>query len=283
MSSSTAELFQAIAAQVGDILDYCIRENNPDTGDRFAGMIQNAKTYFEPSISALPEHRQANFFDEAVARTVLQKAADFGKPGSNDQAVLVRLTLAMLYGPEMRKPSGLINLRALLDQAAAKLTAIRTRVVEWIAEDAQSSSDEDEGVLERDLADLGYFANVGCFLAGLYEELQKSSSYQLAEDLMAAGLFGMRLIADTIRVDKANIILPSLREILFLVAFAWLADSDGFFFQQLLGRGDLQEIGYWHERLSDFFHTWEWEDLDYRNKISREIGHFATALSVGSE
>lgn len=206
---------------------------------------------------------------------VLQRAADVAKHGSSEQAALIKLTLTMLYGPEMLKPAGWIRLPAFLDQAGARLMALRTRIVDWIAEDGETV---DEGE-ERDLRDLAIFVNVGSFMAGLYSPLQQSSSWQLAEDLRAAGLFGLRLIADTIRVDKANAILPSLREILFQVAFAWLADSDGFFVSELMSRGDLEEIRYWHQRLFDFFHTWECEDLEYKNKIGREIGHFATALN----
>lgn len=43
MASSTAELFQDIADQVGVILDYYFGEHDTDRAPEFAGMIQNAK------------------------------------------------------------------------------------------------------------------------------------------------------------------------------------------------------------------------------------------------
>ncbi|KAK7697256.1 hypothetical protein SLS64_013741 [Diaporthe eres] len=271
MSISTARLFREIYDQVRDALDYYLGENNPDSAAKFAGTVQLAKGDFEVGISALPEQRQANFFNEAVAKVVLQKAADVAVHGSGEQAALLELTLAMLYGPKMQKPADWISLSVFLDEAAARLMAVRTRIVDFIGEGGQ--------VIDEDARrDFEVFDNLGCFMAGLYAQLQ-NSSYQLAADLRAAGRFGLRLIADTIRVDKANTILPSAREVLFNVAFAWLAESDGFFVNELKWNENMQEIIYWHERMYGFFCTWQWQDFEYADKISNEIGRFAEALS----
>lgn len=226
MSSSTASLFREIQDQVRDALDYYMSENNPDSAAKFADMIQLVKENFAVRVSALPEQRQANFFNEAVAKVVLQKAADVAVHGSSEQALLLKFTLAMLYGPKTQEPTDWINLGVFLDEAAARLTAVKTRIVDFIAE-------SDQVVDEGTRRDFEVFENLGCFMAGLYAQLQKSSLYQLAEDMRAAGRFGLHLIAHAIRVDKANTILPSTRERLFLVIFAWLADSDGSFVLEL--------------------------------------------------
>lgn len=272
MSSSTANLFREIYDQARDALDYYMGENNPDSAAKFADMVQLVKESFGERISTLPEQGQANLFNEAVAKVVLQKAADVAVHGSSEQDTLLQLTLTMLYGPKMQKPTDWIRLGVFLDEAAARLMAVRTRIMDWIAEGSQVTSDDTR-------RDFEVFENLGCFMAGLYAELQKSSSYQLAEDLRAAGRFGLRLIADAIRVDKANTISPPAREVLFLVAFAWLAESDGFFVNELKWRENLQEIQYWHERLFDFFRTWEYNNFGYVDKIGKEIGRFAEALS----
>lgn len=272
MSSSTANLFREIQDQVRDALDFYMGENNPDSAAKFAGMIQLVKESFAVRVSALPEQRQANFFNEAVAKVVLQKAADVAVHGSSEQASLLKFTLTMLYGPKMQKPTDMISLGMFLNEATARLTAVRTRIMHFITEGGQV-------VDEATRRDVEVFENLACFMASLYAQLQKSTEYQLAEDLRAAGRFGLRLIAHIIRVDKANTMLPSMREKMFLVAFAWLADSDGFFFRELRWRENWREMGYWHERLFDFFQTWQWEDFRYADKISGEIGRFAKALS----
>lgn len=272
MSSMTAELFGDIYTQARDVVDQFMNENDTENAAEFAGIIQLAKANFEVSISALPEHHQANFFDKAVARVVLQKAADVAAHGSNKQAALLKLTLAILYGPEMLKPTNWMHLGVFLDEAAVRLLVVKTRIVDWIVEDDQE--------IDADTwRDFRVYANLGFFMASLYGELQKSTSWQLAQDLKAIGHFGLRLIAETVRVDKANFILPQMREILFLVVFAWLADSSGFFVNELIRRENLQEIRYLHDRLCDFFDTWYWKDVDYKDKISKEVGRFATALS----
>lgn len=268
----TAELFGDIHTQVRDVVDLFMNENDTENAAEFAGIIQLAKANFEVSISALPENHQADFFDKAVARVVLQKAADVAAHGSHEQAALIKLTLAILYGPEMLKPTNWCHLSLFLDEAAVRLMAVKTRIVDWIMEDGQT--------MDADTwRDFRVYANLGSFMASLYGELQKSTSWQLAQDLRAIGHFGLRLIAETVRVDKTNFILPNMREILFLVVFAWLADSSGFFVNELIRREDLQEIRYWHERLRDFFDTWYWKDVEYKDKISKEVGRFAMALS----
>lgn len=272
MSSMTAELFGDIHTQVRDVVDLYMNENDTESAAEFAGIIQLAKANFEVSISALPENHQADFFDKAVARVVLQKAADVAAHGSNEQAALIKLTLAILYGPEMLKPTNWCHLSVFLDEAAVRLMAVKTRIVDWIMEDDQK--------IDADTwRDFRVYANLGFFAASLYGELQKSTSWLLAQDLRAIGHFGLRLIAETVRVDKANFILPNMREILFLVVFAWLANSSGFFVNELIRRENLQEIRYWHQRFCDFFDTWYWKDVDYREKISKEVGRFALALS----
>lgn len=235
-------------------------------------MIQLVKEDFEVRISTIPEQRQANLFNEAVAKVVLQKAADVAVHGSSEQATLLKLTLTMLYGTKIHKPAEWISLGVFLDEAAARLMAVRTRIVVFIAEGGQVIDEDARRAFE-------VFENLGCFMAGLYAQLQNSSSCQLAEDIRASGRFGLRLIADTTRVDKANTILPSVRELLFNVALSWLAESDGFFVSELKWNENPQEIFFWHERLYDFFCTWRWEDFEYADKISTEIGRFAETIS----
>lgn len=272
MSSSSANLFREIHDQVRDALDYYMGESNPDSAAKFAGMIQHAKENFQVSISTLPEQRQANFFNEAVALVVLQKAADVAIHGSSEQAALLKLTLTLLYGPKMEKPADWIRLGVFLDEAGARLMAVRTKIVDRIAEGGQ--------MIDQDLRqDFKVFENIGTFMAGLYAQLQRSTSYQLAEDLRAAGRFGLRLIADIIHVDKVNTIFPRVREMLFLVVFAWLAESDGFFFRELRWHENWQEIRCWHERFSDFLRTWQWTDVEYADKIRKEVGRFAGPLA----
>ncbi|KAG6362510.1 hypothetical protein INS49_007602 [Diaporthe citri] len=167
MSSSTANLFREIYDQVRDALDFYMGENNPDSAAKFAGMVKHAKENSEEWIPALPEQRQANLFNEAVAKVVLQKAADAAAHGGSEQAALLKLTLVMLYGPKMEKPADWISLGVFIDEAAARLMAVRARIVDWIAEGGQ--------VIDGDTRrDLEVFENLGCFIAGLYAELQKS-------------------------------------------------------------------------------------------------------------
>lgn len=270
--SMTAELFGDIHAQVRDVVDLYMAESDTESAAEFAEIIQLSKANFGESISALPEDHQANFFEKAVARVVLQKAADVAAHGSDEQAALLKLVLTIHYGPEMLKPTNWAHLGVFLDEAAVRLLAVKTRIVDCIVENNQE--------IDADTwRDFRVYANLGFFIASLYAELQKSTSWQLAQDLRAVGHFGLRLIAETVRVDKADFILPQMREILFLVVFAWLAHSNGFFVNELVRRDNLQEIRYWHERLCDFFDTWHWNDMSYRDKISKELGHFAMALS----
>lgn len=266
MSSSKANLFRDICNQVRDIVDLYIGENSSENAAEFAGMIQLAKANFAASISTLPEQLRANFFNEAVARVVLEKVADVTKNGSN--GALLNLTLTMLYGPEMQEPTDWINLGVFLDEATARLTVVRTRIMDWLVEGGG-------GFVRQDLR---IYEHLGCFMAGLFTELQESGASQLAEDLRAAGGLGMRIIADTVRVHKANIIPPALRETPFLVAFAWLADSDGYFVKELVRADDMQEIRFWHEQFLDFLRRWEWTDADFAVKVSREVGRFSEAL-----
>lgn len=268
----TAELFGDINSQVRGVVEIFVDEHDLGNASEFAGIIQLAKANFEESISALPEHHQANFFNKAVAQVVLRKVADVAVYGNNEQAALVKLTIAMLYGPDMLKPTSWISLGVFLDEAAIRLTAVKTRIVDWAVEEGQK--------MDADTwRDFRVYVKLGVFMASLYAELQKSTSWQLAEDLRAAGLFGLRLIAETVRVDKANIIVPNMREILFLVAFVWLAESDGYFVNELTRQKNVEEIRYWHERFCDFLDKWDWQNVKFTDKVSREVRRFAVALS----
>lgn len=278
MSSSYAELFGRVLAEVRDLVDFYVGEDKPNSAAEFASKIHAAKEDFEADIADLPDPRQANFFNEAVARAVLSRAAYDAVNGSDDQAVLLKLTLAMLYGPGMLRPSGWISLGVFLDDAVAMLLDYRTHIVAWIAGGGQE-------VDEATRRNFRVYENVGCFVAGLWAALQAATSWHLAEDLRTAGRFGRRLISDILMVDEGSTILYPMREILFSVPFAWIVDSKGFFVHELFrtGDGDLREVRLWCERLGDFFVTWQCRDRDYKERVSKEIRRFDVLLSLNSE
>lgn len=244
MSSSSGRLFQEVHKQVRDVVDRFMEENNPENASEFSGLLELTKRNFEDKISALPERHQATFFDEVVSRVVLQKAADVAAPRSNEQCALLKLTLTMLYGPKVLKPSGLISLVPLIDEATAKITAVGTRLVTWFAE---------KGPLDdRVRHDFRVYEKLGCFMAGLYAELQDSPFWEHADDHRAIGLFGLDLISNVIYVDQAQILFLPMRCYLFRVVFTWLAESEGFFFQELMRREDLLQMYYWLDRFEHF-------------------------------
>ncbi|KAH8787974.1 hypothetical protein F5883DRAFT_634877 [Diaporthe sp. PMI_573] len=105
-----------------------------------AGFLQISKANHAERISALPEVDQANLFDKAVARAVVQKVVDgIPKPSLIG---LLELLYKILYGPGVPKPDGTLSLEALIDEAEAKLLIIRTKLVSWLREHEKLEEDE---------------------------------------------------------------------------------------------------------------------------------------------
>lgn len=235
--------------------------------------MQGLKEEFEREIADLPDPPRADFFDRAVARTILEMVAS----GAN-QTSLSSLNQAILYGPGMRQPSGLVDLGVFLDVAEAMIINARTYIVAWLVRDGQKVDRTMQTAFE-------VYEKVGLFVAGLYAMLQAATSADLAEDRRTAGRFGLRLISEILRTDEGMTYLPYMRVVLFSVPFAWLVQSRGFFVDELLtlGNGDLRELRYWRDRLAGFFAIWQCSDHRYRDLIAQEIVRFNVALSTESE
>lgn len=254
------------------IRDY-MRRRHLARPDEFTPSLQSLKEEFEREIADLADPPRADFFDRAVARVVLEMVASGAK-----KTLLSGLVEAILYGPGMRQPSGLVDLAVFLDVAEAMIINARTYIVAWLVRDGQQVDRTTRTAFE-------VYENVGLFVAGLYAMLQAAISSDLAEDRRTAGRFGLRLISEILRTDEGMTYLPYMRAILFSVPFAWLVQSRGFFVDELLtvGNGDLRELRYWRDRLAGFFAIWQCSDHRYRNLVAQEIERFNVALSTESE
>lgn len=264
---STSHFFEDIRNRVGSVIDAYMHGVDPSTADEFAGLIRILKENSVESISNLTLKRQANLFDEAVARVVLQKAANTTHD-SAEQTALVRLARAMLYAPSIPNPAGTLNVESLIDEASAKLMSLRTGFVDWIHESGE--------INEATKRDLHAYDNISCFIGVLFTTLIKSPDLNHTDAVKALSEFGFGLLSNIIHVDLENDLTRPIRISMYHALFIWLAETSELFLEQLRNFPD--ELEDWLDGLESFFDMLKVDPeelgLDYLRTITRVLCAF---------
>lgn len=244
--------------------------------NEFSGSIQLIKASFEDRVSTLPATHQANLFDKAVARAVLQRIPDTISEDNEDEA-LVELTYKMTYSLNAPETDGTLSLETLIREASTKLMGLRTELVTWLRENDEFQDNETWGQSE-DIDEirkaLYVHERIVCFMAVLYGRLWASRRWRHTAGVAALGLFGFGIARNIMNLVKDPMLPDSWHEILFRVVLVWMDKSGRFFIKELLKQPDRQELYEWRNQFVHFFGGREnsfWNDPGCEHTCERQV------------